>query len=72
MKEHDIDQMLNITGFHCPMTKTLCLALFLDLCLTGQDFPRPLYNISILHIHMLYIFSTCPSPNTCLSTELVS
>jgi hypothetical protein len=50
MKEHDIDQMLNTTGFHRAMTKTLCLAFFLVLCLTGQDFPRPLYNISILHI----------------------
>ncbi len=26
MKEHD--QMLNMTGFHRPMTKTLCLASF--------------------------------------------
>jgi hypothetical protein len=37
--------MLNMTGFQRPMTETLCMAFYLVLCRTGQDFPA--YNVCV-------------------------
>jgi hypothetical protein len=43
MKEHG--HMLNMTGFHCPTTKTLCLASFFICVFNRTGFPA--YTVDV-------------------------